>query len=654
MVRKHTMWPFITYVTFIMRLRRPEIVSLPPKKQINKYLQENNWTQIHDLLLEEIERRKENKTKLDASFLGRLLLNICIKIYKAGSHKNLDDMPIYVKIIDIIMALQPSVKIKSSKTGQTALHYASAFQNPWLVTNLLEQGADINAVDDNDIFPLFIAIARNNMPVINCMLGHKPQLSIGTMSALDVAIERGDLLVIQTLLHYIQASVSGREQVDSMIQPGHILLAAEKKRFNVVDFFLNRTEATLAPEEAEAILAGLFEYMFESADAASTSQMIQQGRERYRFYAPMIERLFSMNLENDDVSNFIMNVIMLDASTLMQKLLNQYPEQVQYCEDNFLEIFASYGSMETLQVLFDKGAKWKTGAAFNRLVSEGHLSMVKQILPMEIACITAKNLQDKGQFSLPLQLACEKNHWDIVNYFLLLAEDKINYQSISPEQAGWALVSLMEFLANCNPSEIAAYRPLVDKILALKPVTNLLLNRAAALHWAVMTGSIVLVEKLLSQQLDIDQLTCQGFTSLHFAAWEGDEAMIQYLLKQGANYSLLTPCQNTPASLARQEGHAASALSIEKFARDWAMEAMLILMNVCDKENYLLCYVVFNHLQSTGYLHEKINVNLRDLREYKASKKSNRNNSITHFSLWVKPEKEEEKLVVEDTLNTTP
>lgn len=657
MVCECTIWPFITYVTFIMRLRRPEIIStLPPKKQINKSLQENNWAKIHDLLKEEIERREAHKTKLDAPFLGRLLLNICIKIYKTGGYKKLDDMPIHVKIIDMIMALQP-VTNSLSKTGKTVLHFASTFHNAWLVTKLVEQGADIDAVDDNGNSPLCVAIDRNNIPVIDCLLGHNPQLSIGTMNVLDMAIERGNLLVIQTLLHYVQANVSGHEQANSIIQPCHILLAAEKTRFNVVEFFLNQTEVTVAPEEAEAILTALFEYIFEST-GENASQMIQNARERYQLYASMVERLFSMNLDNNAISNLVMNVIMLDAATLMHKLLNQYPEQVKYCEDNFLEIFATYGSMETLQVLFDKGAKWKAGAAFNQLVANGHLSMVQKMLPMELACITAENPQDNGQFPfnyqfpLPLKLAYQKNHWDIVNYFLDLAKDTINYQPISRKKAGWILVSLVEFLAN-ELSEIAGKMPLVDKILALKPETDLLLNYGTALHWAALSGSTALVEKLLVQQLDINKDNGRLLTPLHVAVSHGHEEIVQCLLKNGADFTLLTPKEHTLLQLARMKGHEPVVHCIEKFVRDWAMEAMLILMNICDKENYFPCYLVFNYLQSTGYLHAKLNVNLREIREYKASKKSDMN-SITHFSMWIKPKQEEEKPVVDDTLNTTP
>ncbi|XP_029654379.2 rabankyrin-5, partial [Octopus sinensis] len=54
--------------------------------------------------------------------------------------------------------------------GESALHLSSMNDNPSLVTALLENGVEINAVDENQNNALHIAVAHGNMHTIRCLL----------------------------------------------------------------------------------------------------------------------------------------------------------------------------------------------------------------------------------------------------------------------------------------------------------------------------------------------------------------------------------------------------------------------------------------------------------------------------------------------------
>ncbi len=88
--------------------------------------------------------------------------------------------------------------------------------------------------------------------------------------------------------------------------------------------------------------------------------------------------------------------------------------------------------------------------------------------------------------------------------------------------------------------------------------------RVSPLHSAVESGSLALLDLLLSHGASPDPVEFLEATPLHSAAARGNTEMVRKLLAAGADPKRKTKDGKTPADLARQYGHAELAAELEK------------------------------------------------------------------------------------------
>jgi ankyrin repeat protein len=88
--------------------------------------------------------------------------------------------------------------------------------------------------------------------------------------------------------------------------------------------------------------------------------------------------------------------------------------------------------------------------------------------------------------------------------------------------------------------------------------------RVAPLHSAVESGSIPLLDLLLSHGATPDAVEFLEATPLHSAAARGSREMVEKLLAAGADRKRKTKNGKTAAELARQYGHTELAEELEK------------------------------------------------------------------------------------------
>ena len=83
-----------------------------------------------------------------------------------------------------------------------------------------------------------------------------------------------------------------------------------------------------------------------------------------------------------------------------------------------------------------------------------------------------------------------------------------------------------------NNEPVAMY--LLDKVSNI----NYNSGMGTALMAAIMSGNIVIIEKLIAKKADLDQTDTQGKTALIYAAFNNNTEIVQMLLKAGANKKL--------------------------------------------------------------------------------------------------------------------
>jgi ankyrin repeat protein len=80
-------------------------------------------------------------------------------------------------------------------------------------------------------------------------------------------------------------------------------------------------------------------------------------------------------------------------------------------------------------------------------------------------------------------------------------------------------------------------------------------NGRTSLHRAVLAGNKTIVEKLISNGLNVNIKDNRGWTALHLAAIRGYKDIVKLLLKAGADVHAVAEGCSTPLSLASWTGH---------------------------------------------------------------------------------------------------
>jgi len=87
------------------------------------------------------------------------------------------------------------------------------------------------------------------------------------------------------------------------------------------------------------------------------------------------------------------------------------------------------------------------------------------------------------------------------------------------------------------------------------------------LHRAALMGDRDVVDQLISQGSDINEFDGDGKTAMHYAAERGRLAVVKLLLNMRARYDIKTQNKETPADMARNNGHDEIAGLLDRHAR---------------------------------------------------------------------------------------
>lgn len=93
---------------------------------------------------------------------------------------------------------------------------------------------------------------------------------------------------------------------------------------------------------------------------------------------------------------------------------------------------------------------------------------------------------------------------------------------------------------------ITGHLPLVQLLMVLGINPNTQCSKNSALHCAVFCHHRAIIPTLVSHGADIEVLDHRSETPLHLAAYRGDADSVRTLLQCGADVNARTPAQDTP------------------------------------------------------------------------------------------------------------
>ncbi|XP_055370831.1 uncharacterized protein LOC129605233 [Condylostylus longicornis] len=214
---------------------------------------------------------------------------------------------------------------------------------------------------------------------------------------------------------------------------------------------------------------------------------------------------------------------------------------------NPLHLAAKNGHSEIVEILikhkFDVNCKgYKNWTALHLAAGSNHLETIKILLCQETIDINLPNLEN----STALHLAAYMGHKNVIE--ALLNFEKINI--FARDGNGCTALHLA-----CQNGQKDIVQLLCDKCLDINTKDNLLWT---PLFYAVEDNRIDIISFLLQRKdIDLNNVSRDGYTVLHLAAGNGNKKIVEILLtytkNKNINYKSSEGC--TPLHLAAQNGH---------------------------------------------------------------------------------------------------
>ncbi|PAA49418.1 hypothetical protein BOX15_Mlig024438g2 [Macrostomum lignano] len=460
--------------------------------------------------------------------------------------------------------------------GIVALHVAAHEGQLEVMKELLELGADIEAVDEDGDTPLIMAAMNRQDDAADLLIekgANVRHLNNKGLSAADVALAKRNLNMVYSL-----EGVSHCLQYDSDIHEKTLTSAAQEGNTRVIEFWLEHSperrayNRQLGQKRTIAFIAALNGHLdiielleskradFElTDDRGNTPLFCAAQNDHFEVVQFLLDKRCNVNHENCNRRTPIFSAVNNGHEDIVSLLIRHGARVDHEDEDGRtpLECAVKQGSLPVFQMLVEAGADPKhvnsrgydlaMGAA-----DSSNLEILKELRKLGVS-LTRVNTRN-GETAL--LGACQVGPDEVVKYLLKEGSEKNhkNRRGISPalRAAYNGLTDVVSVLANAGanmdiadndgdtPILCAAQQgnqEMVELLHGLGCKVSAKNNRGRTLVWfAAKSGNLELVEFLKDIGAPMDAPDANGNTPLMIAVMDGSNPdLVSYLVRCGCS-----------------------------------------------------------------------------------------------------------------------
>jgi ankyrin repeat protein len=426
-----------------------------------------------------------------------------------------------------------------NENGRTALHIAVINDQKDIVELLINRGANINAGDNHHITPIDLVTRRNNKEMIQLFA------KVVNIDSIHLAAQFGDLKQIKAFLEKGTDINSKNKNGDT---PLHIAVSCDHN--GIAQLLINNGANVNAGDKGS--YTPLY-YAIWNLDKDMINLLISKGAE--------------VNFSAQEGDSILYEAVWMDDFDIVKILVDNGAKYDVKDKDGFtaLHYAAIQGSMDMVKLFISKGVDTSSlyMAAFM-----GDLDRVKEFVEKG----TKVDAKDDAGWTALYWSACGGQ--TKVAEFLIDNGADINTtdsrsQSLLHQAAQTGNVELVELLIskggvapnikdkrgntplhNASHRDIAAL--LIDKGADVNAKNNV---AQTPLHIACQKGNKEIAELLIDKGADINSRLRNGLTPLHLAARGNHKDIVELLIAKGADLNVKNNAGRTPLRIAMNQGH---------------------------------------------------------------------------------------------------
>eukprot|EP01125_Pyxidicula_operculata_P021681 TRINITY_DN850_c0_g1_i2.p1 TRINITY_DN850_c0_g1~~TRINITY_DN850_c0_g1_i2.p1 ORF type:complete len:2119 (-),score=466.83 TRINITY_DN850_c0_g1_i2:988-7344(-) len=448
-----------------------------------------------------------------------------------------------------------------STFGWTPLHFATWNDNEEVVKFLIEQGADVNLMNNVKQAPLHIAAYKNSTKAASVLISNGADVNIENprrrrQLPIHLACIRGNAEMVELLLNNGSESDVVVDNHSGVVTP--IFFALKFGRGSVLKvFFSKEIQLDLSSQGGysvgDLLIVGSSEMEVVDTALGYISRLQEKNPNR-----PIFNCLGNLINRSIYVGRVDLLEVILKYDSIRDWLKRNYISSHMYQSSSPLTAAVQTNNAQLLQLIMQKKIdtlQSNLNHALLEAVKLGNSEMVEELCKNGADVnyyLKSTNPQYPGEFvasnGTVLHVACSQGNASLLRLLLSLG---VNNEV--KKEVNMSGMTALHFVSSLSQSE-EDYKPNKhhQKNGVVRSITECLeilvkegkmdvnsidKNGNTPLHIAVESGRQENVEKLveLGATLDVKNTKRQGLTPLHICASKGNDTMVRYLVESKAN-----------------------------------------------------------------------------------------------------------------------